>query len=216
MFQLFQYFYVAILTLCLGTALYHWKQLDATYRWLKYLVAITWLVEAWGFYHLWHLKKVAHGIFHGFTPIEYALLALYFAATIRNGRVKQLIYVSILLHVVLSVLNTIFFQPIQGVNSNSFLLMAFFLVAWALFYFYEMYLLDEPWTVYRNPDFWVATGVLFFYGGSFFVMGLIELVRRYDLELARQLYIINLILNMAYYSLLIVGFKLKIGTLLRG
>jgi len=67
----------------------------------------------------------------------------------------------------------------------------------------------EPKKVWQIPEFWVCTGILFFFAGTFFQMGLHSFLFRTNRELANRLYVINHLLNILLYGLLTVGFLCK-------
>lgn len=201
------YAYLLVLTFCLGVALSQREYLDGNFRWLFWLVIVTWIVDVAG--TLLRNTINNHPLYHAFQPVEYGLYAMYFFHTLRQPLVRKIIPVSIVLMGVFSVVNALFFQSIWSQNSYSFMLEAALLLVWSVIYFFELYTNFTPQNLRELPEFWVSTGVLFFYAGSFFQMGLHRYLMRVDEPWARQLWVINLLLNILLYSLITVGFLCK-------
>lgn len=202
-----RYAYLLVLTFCLGVALSQRGYLDGNFRWLFWLVVVTWVVDVAG--TLLRNTINNHPLYHVFQPVEYGLFAMYYFHTLRHPVVRKLIQLSIGLMVVFSIINALFFQSIWTQNSHSFMLEATLLLVWSGVYFFQLYTNFIPQKLWELPEFWVSTGILFFYAGSFFQMGLHRYIVQVDEALARKLWVINLLLNILLYSLITVGFLCK-------
>ncbi len=197
--------YNLVLTGCLGIALWRRNHLTANLSWILYLVCVTWLVEAIG-YGLLRTKQSNFWLYQALTPIEYGLLAGFFYSTLSSKIVRQAIQISIIV-VVISALVYAYNVGVHLPNSYTFMLAAALLVVWASLYFYELYHRQETYQLSQLPEFWIAAGVLVFYAGTFFQMGLFTyLVRSGNKTLADRLYFINHFLNVFLYSLYAIGF----------
>lgn len=201
------YTYLLVLTFCLGVALSQRGYLDGNFRWLFWLVVVTWVVDVAG--TLLRNAINNHPLYHAFQPVEYGLFAMYFFYTLRQPVVRELIQFSIALMVVFSIVNALFYQSIWSQNSYSFMLEAALLLVWSVLYFFQLYTKFTPQKLWELPEFWVSTGILFFYAGSFFQMGIHRYIIQVDKELAKQLFVINHLLNIFLYSLITVGFLCK-------
>lgn len=202
------YLYLFVLTVCVLVGLYHRNALTGYFRYLLWLVCIALLlVETVGYYYLAVLKKVATWIFHIYQPIEYALMALYFLGIIENKKIKKLLLVSIPLVLVCNIFNATMGQGWQKLSTYTFLLSAFLFCVWSILYLWQLLHSQFETVIWKNPNFWICTGVLFFYGGSFFQMGLANYISQTDHEMAELLYqLINHLLNVVMYGLFTYGF----------
>lgn len=200
--------YLAVLTACLGVALFRRNRLTASLVWILCLVCVTWLVEVIG-YGLLRTKQSTYWLYQLFTPIEYAMLAGFFYTTIFSKIARQALLISVGL-VAISATVYAWRVGVHLPNSYSFMLGAGLLVLWAALFFYELYHRQETFRLWQLPEFWISAGVLVFYAGSFFQMGLLTyLVRSGNGALANRLYFINHLLNIFLYSLYAVGFLCK-------
>lgn len=200
------YIYLFVLTTCFGVSIFLRNILTQQFKYLLFLISITWIVEITGTSYLMNFKKPLSILFHIFQPIEYLLLALFFYKIFLNNFIKKSILLSIPIVIIVSIINSFFLQNIYQFNSYAFLFIAFLLVIWSILYFIELLNNEFSLYVWNNPNFWICTGILFFYAGSFFLMGFITIIYKYNPELASKIYIINHLLNIILYSLYTYGF----------
>ena len=203
-----QHLYLTVLLICVVVGLYHHKALVGPYRYVLWLVVITiFPVEAVGYYYLHVLQKVATWVFHIYQPIEYGLLALYFYGIIQQPQVRKVILITIPLVLVCNILNATIGQGIDKLSTYTFLLSAFLFCTWAVIYLWQTIQSPNESFILQNPNFWICTGVLFFYGGSFFQMGLANYLGQTNPSIAEFLYqLINHLLNVVMYGLFTYGF----------
>ncbi|WP_341226185.1 hypothetical protein [uncultured Arcticibacterium sp.] len=90
-----------------------------------------------------------------------------------------------------------------------FVLVAVFLIGWAVLYFYELLNSENVFNLLDVPHFWIVTGIALFHTGTFMVMGLVNYTYSIDPEMATNIYSINHILNIIYYSLIAYGFYIQ-------
>jgi hypothetical protein len=78
-----------------------------------------------------------------------------------------------------------------------------------ILYFYQLLTRQIELDISSNPNFYIVTGILLFHACSFLVMGLVNYVYVLNPVLAKQVYSINHILNIIYYSLIAYGFYIQ-------
>lgn len=99
-------------------------------------------------------------------------MALLFGMIYKDTlRKKIAIYICILV-ALLSLLLTMFVQPLLQFPSLSFILLAFLVVGLSLFDLTKMLLEPKPELLTKIPAFWMNTGNLIFYSLTFFAFGL--------------------------------------------
>jgi hypothetical protein len=202
------FIYLFFLVTCFLVGVYYYKELTTSLRHLFWLVVITLFVEAIGTYNLIALKKVAGWVFHIYQPFEYYLVSAYFLQIIRFPKIRKIILISIPLVILANVLNFLFIQGPNELSTYTFLLAAFLFCIWSCFYFVQL-LRNEAQidqTLEHNPHFWVCTGILFFYTGTYFQMGFSNIIFKHNVGLAQKLYYINHLLNCILYGMITYGF----------
>ncbi|MFN4084792.1 MAG: hypothetical protein ACK4LB_02550 [Spirosomataceae bacterium] len=161
------------------------------------------IAEAIGFYSLEiHDKpKLNEFNYNIYTLAETGFLGAYFYQILVNRGIKQF---------VLFISGSLFLinlaQTIQGEyyldesNAKMYLIIGAYHISLTLTYFVQIIQLNEP-DLFK-PEFWVCTGLLFFYGGGFLLTGLIDYLVQTDKTLARQVFTLNHLLNIVLYSMI--------------
>ncbi|SEI46072.1 hypothetical protein SAMN04487995_0917 [Dyadobacter koreensis] len=201
------YFYLIILTLCFLVGLFYLRDLPESLIPIFFLVLTTVIVESIGLYFLKVLHRTASIIFHIYQIFEYFFLAKFFLHIVRSVQWKRIINASIYCIIFINLL-TIFHMVdnTRLFNVYVFLSAALLLTVWSFLYFSQLFQNIQEFRLEKNPNFWICTGIVFFYAGSFFQMGFTNSIYRYSPELARQLYVINHLLNCIFYGLVTYGF----------
>ncbi len=201
------FIYLGVLYIVFFITLYNWKSLtNSDFQFLFWLIILTTCVESAGIYHLKILGKGHPWVYKVYQLFEYPLICLYFFTILKNGTIRKLIYVSMALSTLYITILLTHPDRYEFLNRYKFLLIAFFIVIWSIAYFKSLLNTEIVLNIKKDPHFYVNTGFLLFFGGSFFLMGLIFYIKERDINLARNLYSINHVLNIFYYSLLAYGF----------
>ena len=196
------------LFICLFLALYQRKYLTGNFRWLFWLICFTGVAESVGL--LLMINHTNNGfIFHILQPIEYGLIALFYRDSFPGAQTKKIAIVSITVFFIFCLIDTLTLEPLSTPNSNQFLVEAILLICWSTYYLYQILQRESYLPLRSIPEFWISTGVLFFYAGAFFLMGLLNYLTKTDFALAKRLFFINHLLNVILYGLYITGFLWK-------
>jgi hypothetical protein len=169
---------------------------------LVWLLGITIFVEVVGNY----FQEENKWIYKIFLPVEYLLTAVYFTIILKSLRYKKLIFISIGIIGFLCFANFISGFSYKYMSTYCILLSYFLSSLWGTLYLIQCFREIEEDNYKVNPHFWICTGILFFYAGSFFQMGFTNIIYTYDQELAKKLYIINHLLNCVLYGMITYGF----------
>lgn len=208
MYFVFQVLFLLAMIGATASSLVHWPKILGPLRWVVYQLVVTSLSESAGFYSIWVLKKVAFPVYHFLNPIEYIFYALFFYELTSNVFTKRFIAITGVLLILFSIANTLWLQPLEKDNSNAYLAGAALMVAYSLLYYHELYLREDfSVPIVKVPAFWIVTGLFFLYAGSFFVIGFTRIIVVLDPEIAPDLNIINLFLNILLYALIFYGFR---------
>jgi hypothetical protein len=208
MYNFFHYLFMASMIATTIYGCFHYKYIKGAYRWILYQLIVTSLGESYAFYSLRALKTVANPMYHVLNPIEFALFAVFFYELTDKKFTKKLIVSTTLGLIAFSIVNVIWLQPLTVENTNAYLAGSALMVVYSLMYYYELYQRDDFSTsIVQIPSFWIVSGVFFLYLGSFFVIGLVNLVSKNNNELASLLYVINLFLNILLYAFTFYGLR---------
>ena len=204
--MIFNYSYMCTLTVCffLGTCFFYFLNKDTKIIWL--LVFVTFVVEWLGFYnkHIADEHLIKPILYQLFSPVEALLFCAYFVKILKTKSFINIVYILVFIAIIIFTLDLLKNRFISLQNFKYYLLPIIFYVLFSILYLKE--LLDSSLDINSNPNFWIVTGILFFYSGFFFLSGFINFIAEKDLPLAKKLYSINHILNIIYYSLITYGF----------
>ena len=173
---------------------------------LVWLVLITLIAELMDAYPPKFLFATTNWIYRIYQPIEYVLLAGFFLSVIISSNKKKLIIVSIPIVVAINLMNLFVYQQYKSLTTYAFLLAAFLFTVWSIFYFFQLFKSNDGENPAHIPAFWICTGILFFYAGTFFQMGFTNMIYKHNPDLAKKLYVINHLLNCVLYGMITYGF----------
>ncbi|MGG7666496.1 hypothetical protein [Dyadobacter sp. BHUBP1] len=191
---------------CFVVGIFLKKALPQKLQLLFWLVLVTLIVEGIGTYYLNVLRRPAGLAYRLYQPVEYLLMAAYFFHIISFAKVRTVILASIPIIVITNIINILVESDNRLFGTYSFLTSAILLSVWSIIYFYQLIQEAEIRNPARNPDFWICTGILFFYAGTFFLMGCINYIYKNNTKLAQELYVINHLLNCILYGMITYGF----------
>lgn len=203
--NLVNYIYMSILSLCFLTGLINFKSFNLPIKITFLYVVITFVVEMLGFYSLYLSpeKKVNTVLYNIYAPVSLLILSLFFYIIVDSVQIKKVILFLGLLFGLIQVF-FIFKNLNTGYNFRVFMGAIVILSIYSIVFFRQI--LNSGDSFFENPNFWIVTGILFFYTGYFFLSGFINYIATKDAVLARKLFTINHLLNIIYYSLITYGF----------
>lgn len=157
--------YILLLILSLSIGLYRLRTLDAALKIIIALLAVTLVSETTAHFMAIYYKNNMR-VYHVFNPIELFLMALYFNNTIEAFKKKNTgIYIG-LSGILLSITNTLFFQPFDTLNSYFLLFEGFCVITMSLLSYHHIFD-DHNSDIVRNPHFWISSIFLFSSGMTY-------------------------------------------------
>jgi hypothetical protein len=107
----------------------------------------------------------------------------------------------------LVLLNLLFVQGFMNYHSYTMVVGSIFMVIFCGLYFYELLLNPLEGALFRDPMFWISTGILFFYLGDLSYDILFNLLQKYATNTSGKLFQnINNNLILMLYSCFIIAF----------
>lgn len=155
-------FYI-ILPALLGCLLFN--KLKIEFKILTIYLIIFSLVEGVG--HFLGLQKInTLFLIHIFSPIELILYTFIFNIHFQNWLPKNIIPIGLIIFTTLSILNSIFIQPINTFPTYFLYLEFTTLILLSLTYFYQVFTELKVEKLWEDGMFWFSTGLLFYYSGT--------------------------------------------------
>lgn len=151
-------------------------------------------------------NRAYHVIYHWYIPVEYALMALFFAQQNIAGAVKRAVLISIPVFVFVSAFISGFIIRPPQFPSVQFNIEGLLLITISV---YTLFTIEvnglKPF--YTFSIFWICSGIILFHAGLFLFNGAYNYLLSSETEEARYLHtLINTNLQYLLYLLWIIGF----------
>ncbi len=202
------YLYIIAISIIVGLAFF--KRLNPpVIRWFVPFLILTLAVEICGMWLRFHHTNNAR-LYNVFTSIEFMFYSLVFRQAVDNIRLKKVILYAAIIFPFLVLLNIIFLQPFTKFHTITFRAGSVMVITWCYLYFRQLMRSEEFAPLFKNPFFWISTGLLFFYAGSFFFMSS-DLLMYINLPYNSDFWFaLNDTLNIILYTAFLISFVCQI------
>jgi hypothetical protein len=163
------YPHLTFILIALIASVYRWSVLRLPDKIISILLITTFISESISLYLTIHIKNNMYAL-HVFSPIQFALIALYYNYCIPFLRKRGLGIAIAVLGIVVGVLSTLFLQPAGTFPSFFLLFEGFWIIILSLLSFYSI-LYEEDYIIAKNTQFWISFLFLIFWAFTFFVWG---------------------------------------------
>ncbi|HEV8287289.1 MAG TPA: hypothetical protein VGQ09_23435 [Chitinophagaceae bacterium] len=175
-------------------------------KWLVLLLILTIIAELFPAFKIIRFRGSNHWWFNIFTVIEFLAYSYIFSRAITNPKTITIIRWSIPGYFVIAIANIFFIQGFHKFHTISYRIGAIMIVVWCYLYFRQLLQSEQEIVLFKNPMFWISTGLLFFYLGFFVYMSAFDLIVYkkigYNKELWRG---ISYSLNTLLYSCFLIA-----------
>lgn len=161
-----------IILLPIMSAMIYRKELSKSLRIISFYVFGTFFLESlcWAIILLPLENHQNHWVINIFNVFEFVCLSYYFFSTVKSIRIKQFVKVisilSLLLIFTLTILNIENFNRYDNLTHS---IVYITLMLFVLLNFYEILYSEETLILSNYPYFWIASGVLIYFSGAFFI-----------------------------------------------
>lgn len=150
----------------LGTIYFRFKRFNTIHKLLSILLISAGILSFIAY--VMHGKKMNNMIIsHFYTSVEYLLWSLIYIRLFDNRTIKKLIQISIFIVITFTIINMIFWQPLETYNSYSKSVESAFLVCFSIGWFYKVFVDQSIKRLETHPMFWINAAVLIYFAGSF-------------------------------------------------
>lgn len=136
-------------------------------------------------------------VYHVLIPVQLVFYALFYIISIRKWKIE--IIVVTFIAVCCCFLNSLFFQSIYNLPTNSLILQALIIVPLCLSHMKTLAFEENNSALNRNPLFWFNLGNLIFYTNTFFVFAYYNLIGNPPEWVFVFIWILNIILYGSYF-----------------
>lgn len=140
-------------------------------------------------------------------PFEYLVYIFLFNNKIQKQGAKfYCLIFSFLILFSYSIYNIVFRIDSKSASNNVIILEGCLVLILVMFYFKDILNSKEVIILTKEPLFWIATGLLFFYSGNIIATGFYHRLREYSKDFAKSLYTLNFILGITMSMLFSIAY----------
>jgi hypothetical protein len=149
-------------------------------------------------------------LYNIFTILEFCFYFFVLSRIVVNKKMKRFIFFILLLYPFLAVFNTFLNHSVSVFQTRSYSLGCLLIVAFCVYYFYELFQLPYAIDLLREPAFWICSGLLFYFSCSFPLFGFLNSLKKPPQYIVVHLDIILNLLDVFLYSSFIIAFLCRI------
>jgi hypothetical protein len=186
-------------------ALRQFNVLSEPLRIIFYYILIALMFEILGWITVL-LHQQNHWVTNIFNILEFIFISFYFLKIFKIKKIyKVLNFLILLVAISIILLTLIDYRNINHYNSIAFVISCFALMMLVLYHFYILlYSLEVP-RLTTNPYFWISSGVLLYFSGSFFINLFSEFILFNEVHSINQLWHIQHIILFIFRIFLAIG-----------
>lgn len=193
------FIYLLLLFAAVIIGIVRFKKMTPPFRILFYLLVCTLISEI-------VTRVLAKSIrnsspaYHFYLPIQFILLFLIYSLLFRINE-KRITFAAICGFIIISFLNSFYFQGILRFPSNIALLSSGIFIVFSLFYFKRMLQGVEQESIFRQGAFWFNSGVLIFFTTTFLFWGFYNFLLKNHIStkpISTVIYFINILIYLMF------------------
>lgn len=152
-----------------------------------------------------HLNNV--WLYNIFFPVEFTIFSISILNKISFRLYKRVIFLALGIYILFELINIIFIQTIYEFHTISFIIGSLLMVISSGLFLHNLIKeMNENKTFFREPYFWICTGLLFFYSGNFLFMSSMDFIGSKYPMLTHKLFLITELLGIVEYTMIIIAF----------
>jgi hypothetical protein len=201
MAELIFFIYCACLFTALLIGIARYKYIDNAMRVIIVLLLVTSISEILSFVVVQSKEyTIRYMIYHFYGIIQMFLQILFFIYAINNRESKKMIIVNAVACLSICILNIIFFQPINTLNSNILILESLTIITLSLYFIYLIIKKDIVGNIFTHPHFWIAIFFLILWSSTFFFWAFIRILYRSQWQYRDLIMHTHAIVNVFVYA----------------
>lgn len=145
-------------------------------------------------------------LYNIFTSVEFIFYIYMIRKFIQRPLAKKIFVYAMLAYGLAAFINIFLIQGIMVFHTITYAIGCLVIVFCAVYYFYETLFRPTPVTLVRMPDFWICSGLLFYYAVSFPIYGFTNFVMSLPHALLKNFNLFIQILNIILYTMFSIAF----------
>lgn len=202
-------FFIALVALLASLALYRQGPSDVYLRLFPpFLLIVTILLGIMGYIVYQYKNDIA--LLNILTIFQCCFYFFVLYRIIRNNIVRKVALHLVWTYPLVVGFNILFIQKHNTFHSITYSLAGLLIVAFCIFYFFELFQRLQTVNLLRNPDFWICSGLLFYFSSTFPIYGMINNMRQIPEIVRLNLNAIFNVLDVLLYTSLSIAFLCRL------
>ena len=202
------YYYFILASFMASLTVYAWSYRKIYLQVFPFFLLITLVIEAFGSYASAHRKNNMY-LYNYFSTFEFLFYMWVISRIISSRRMRSLMWIIMGTYAIITVLNILLIVKKTELHVTTYATGCLLIVMFCIYYFLELFRRPKSIQLSRTPEFWICSGLLFFYCCGFPLYALITFWG--DLVIANFVFIIT-ILNSFLYSLFAIAFLCRVNS----
>jgi hypothetical protein len=144
------------------------------------------------------------------TVFDFAFYCYFIREIIRTKLVKRILLYCLIIYPAIFLVNTLLIQGSVAFHSMTYALGCLLIVLSCVYYFWELFQQPDSVNLSRQPAFWIASGLLFYYACTFPFYGTTNLVRALPTVILKNLLLIFELLSTLQYLSFTIAFLCRL------
>lgn len=205
----YQYYFIALSMIAGFVAMIKGKLPENLFL-FPFFLLFTLVVEFLG----WWLSEIPknNADLYNFSSLAASTYYMYLMLhMIYSRKARKVILVMMSVNVVISLINILFVQKLETFHTMTYSIGCLLIVVISMYYFYELFQRPRSIDLKKEPAFWIATGLLFFYICTLPILGALNYLFTFPDVIAGSVEQVISILNVLLYSLFTIGLLCRVS-----
>ena len=162
-------------------------------------------------YRLAHRHQNNLYLYNTILVIEFLFYLFFFYSVYRVSIARKIVLLLMAIYLAGALINIFFIQGMKVFHTYTFMTGCLLVIAGCIYYFLQLFRYPQTGSIMRDPAFWVASALLFYYACVLPVYGILNYISSMSRHFSQTLKFIINFMNILLYSLFILAFLCKLS-----
>jgi len=143
--------------------------------------------------------------------IEFLFYLFFFYSVYRVSIAQKIVIILMVAYLAGALINMIFIQGMKVFHTYSYMIGCLLIIAGSVYYFLQLFRYPQTGSIMREPAFWIATALLFYYACVLPIYGVLNYISSMSRHFNHTLRFIVNFMNILLYSLFTLAFLCKLN-----
>lgn len=160
--------------------------------------------------YLWEINGSTTPLYNIYNILNNSCYLFILYSFIKDGKIKRIASYVLISFFIFSLLNLFFIQGLTTFNTITFALGSLLVIVLCVYYFLELFRLRHYVNLVKEPSFWIAVALIFYFPCSFPLLATSNLMLELPTIIMNNLSTLLQLMNILLYSLFAIAFLCKL------